>query len=57
MPQGVGVDLSHILLKAMDLATTIKKLEKDIGALHNEIQLLIITKAEAEEIKLEDPDG
>ena len=51
------MDLSHILLKAMELATTIKKLEKDIGALHNEIQLLIITKAEAEEIKLEDPDG
>lgn len=51
------MDLSNILLKAMELATTIKTLEKDISALHNEIQLLIVTKATAKEIKLEDPDG
>jgi hypothetical protein len=57
MPQGVaGMALSDLLARVMLVANTAKLLETHVQDLINEIQTLIVTKAEAKEIKLEDPD-
>jgi hypothetical protein len=49
--------LPDLLARVMLVANTAKLLETHVQDLINEIQTLIVTKAEAKEIKLEDPDG
>jgi hypothetical protein len=51
------MDLSELLAKIMSVANSARLLEGHVQELIDEIQALIVTKAEAKEIKLEDPDG
>lgn len=48
--------MSDLLARVMAVANTAKVLEVHVQSLIDEIQALIVTKAEAKEIKLEDPD-
>lgn len=51
------MDLSGLLARVMSVANTAKVLEVHVQSLIDEIQALVVTKAQSEEIKLEDPDG
>lgn len=51
------MDLSQVLMKVMALYGHVNELENKMQDLLNEIQMLITTKAEANEIKIDDPDA
>jgi hypothetical protein len=51
------MDLSQVLLKVMSLYGEVQRVQDKVKDLHNEVQMLITTKAHAEEIKIEDPDA
>ena len=51
------MDLSQVLLKVMSLYGEVQRVQEKVKDLHNEVQMLITTKAHAKEIKIEDPDG
>jgi hypothetical protein len=58
MSKGVaGMELSDLLARVMAVANTARVLETHVQSLLNELQALIVTKAKADEIKIEDPDG
>ena len=50
------MDFSQLLLKVVSLYEEVRSMEDKVKDLHNEIQLMITTKAHAQYIKIEDPD-
>ena len=50
-------DLSQVLLKVVSLYGEVQRVEDKVRDLHNEVQMLITTRAHADQIKIEDPDG
>ena len=54
MRQGELMDLSHVLAKAMALYKHAQEIENAVADLLNEVQMLITTKAHADEIEIEE---
>jgi hypothetical protein len=54
MRQGEVMDLSHVLAKAMALYKHAQEIESAVADLLNEVQMLITTKAHADEIEIEE---
>lgn len=51
------MDFGPLLAKVMTVAAKTKDLADTIEEIHQEIQRMIVTKAEVEEIRIDDPDA
>jgi hypothetical protein len=56
VPEGVAMDLSNLLSKMMDLTVVAKTLADAVNALHQEIQKLILTKVDVDEIHINEEE-